>query len=103
MLSSYICRQCRARLPPRRTPYTTSQWQPRATFISLRTKQPQQDAEQNEALTQTADTNTALESNQPPSYNLFDRSQTSNQIFSNNVRRIGRYSRHVRDGAGGPP
>lgn len=103
MLGSYICRQCRARLHPRRIPYRTSQWQPRATFISLRSKQPQQDAEQNEALTQSADTNTATESDQPPSYNLFDRSQTSSQIPSNNVRRIGRYSRHVRDGAGGPP
>ncbi|KAJ4991847.1 glutathione S-transferase [Stagonosporopsis vannaccii] len=103
MLSSYVCRQCRARLHPRRVPIKTAQWQPRATFISLRGKQPQQNVEQNEAQSQSADKNTATESDQPPSYNLFDRSQTSSQSASNDTRRVGRYSRHVRDGAGDAP
>ncbi|KAF2276828.1 uncharacterized protein EI97DRAFT_433061 [Westerdykella ornata] len=36
MLSPYVCRQCRARLLPQIRSSRSLQWQPRATFISLR-------------------------------------------------------------------
>ncbi|KAF2714875.1 hypothetical protein K504DRAFT_486672 [Pleomassaria siparia CBS 279.74] len=49
MLSSYICRQCRARLMPRATFSPNPRWQPRATFISLRPKQPAQSEAQAES------------------------------------------------------
>lgn len=39
MISSYVCRQCRARLVPRAASLRNPQWQPRATFISLRNEQ----------------------------------------------------------------
>ncbi|KAF2793699.1 hypothetical protein K505DRAFT_305303 [Melanomma pulvis-pyrius CBS 109.77] len=39
MMSSYVCRQCRARLVPRAVSLRNPQWQPRATFISLRNEQ----------------------------------------------------------------
>lgn len=104
MLSSYICRQCRARLHPRGIPARTPQWQRRATFISLRGQQPQQNVGQNEAQTQPAEADIAPpESDQPPSYNLFDRSQPSIRTPSNDTRRVGRYSRHVPDSSGDPP
>jgi pentatricopeptide repeat protein len=43
MLGSFVCRQCRARLTRRIAPVRSPQWQPRATFFSLRstTGQPQ--------------------------------------------------------------
>jgi len=36
MLSAYVCRQCRVRLTRRAAPPPTPQWQPRATYLSLR-------------------------------------------------------------------
>ena len=95
MFGSYVCRQCRARLNPRRTPPRIPQWQPRATFISLRSKQPQ-----TETQTQPDDTNIAPDHDQRPSYNLFDRTQISDQAASDRPQRFGRYSRHIRDSAG---
>ncbi|KAF2624847.1 hypothetical protein BU25DRAFT_450293 [Macroventuria anomochaeta] len=103
MLGSYVCRQCRARLNPRLLPSRIPQWQPRATFISLRRKQPQNGAEQTEARRQPDDTDTTHETDQSPSYNLFDRTQTSNQAASDGTRRVGRYSRHLRDSVGDAP
>ncbi|KAH8728058.1 hypothetical protein GQ44DRAFT_58218 [Phaeosphaeriaceae sp. PMI808] len=45
MLGSYVCRQCRSRLTRRIAPARNLQWQPRATFLSLRQTQSQDDAE----------------------------------------------------------
>lgn len=97
MLGSYVCRQCRARLHPRRISAGAPQWQSRATFISLRNTQPRPDAEQSEDSTQLGDANTASASDQRPSYDLFERRQTNGQRPSNGSLRLGRYSRHVRD------
>lgn len=44
MLGSYVCRQCRHRLSRRIAPVRAPQWQPRATFFSLRGN-PHNDAE----------------------------------------------------------
>ncbi|KAL1598288.1 hypothetical protein SLS59_006972 [Nothophoma quercina] len=98
MLGSYVCRQCRARLNPRRLPTRVPQWQPRATFISLRNQQPQNGAAQGEAHTQPEDANPA-ENESNSSYNLFDRSQTSDAVGNNGPQRVGRYSRHLRNTA----
>ncbi|KZM20358.1 uncharacterized protein EKO05_0006903 [Ascochyta rabiei] len=99
MLGSYVCRQCRARLNPRRVPSRIPQWQPRATFISLRSQQPQNDADQTEAQTHPDDTTAGQEKYQSGSYSLFDRSQTNAQASDNRPQRLGRYSRHARDSA----
>jgi pentatricopeptide repeat protein len=45
MLGAYVCRQCRARLTRRIVPVRKPQWQPRATFFSLRNKNSQDRAE----------------------------------------------------------
>ncbi|KAF3033250.1 hypothetical protein E8E12_002213 [Didymella heteroderae] len=95
MLGSYVCRQCRARLNPRRVPARVPQWQPRATFISLRSKPLANDAAPTEAQTQPVAN--AKQDDQRPSYNLFDRTQTSNGPVSARSQRVGRYSRHLLD------
>jgi pentatricopeptide repeat protein len=41
MLGSYVCKQCRVRLSRRIAPVRSPQWQPRATFLSLRNSKPQ--------------------------------------------------------------
>ncbi|KAF9695478.1 hypothetical protein EKO04_006524 [Ascochyta lentis] len=107
MLGSYICRQCRTRLNPRRVLSRIPQWQPRATFISLRSQQPQNSADQTEAQTQPEtqpetqpdDATAAQAKFQRGSYSLFGRAQTNVQASSNLPQRPGRYSRHVRDRA----
>jgi pentatricopeptide repeat protein len=45
MLSSYVCRQCRARLTRRIVPARGPQWQPRATFLSFRKDKPHDNRE----------------------------------------------------------
>ncbi|KAH6872256.1 hypothetical protein BKA58DRAFT_468072 [Alternaria rosae] len=40
MLSAYVCRQCRTRLSQRIAPVRSSQWQPRATIVSLAGRKP---------------------------------------------------------------
>ncbi|OAL56264.1 hypothetical protein IQ07DRAFT_581640 [Pyrenochaeta sp. DS3sAY3a] len=45
MLSSYVCRQCKARLSRRIPSVRQPQWQPRATFLSFRSKKPQNEAD----------------------------------------------------------
>lgn len=45
MLGSYICKQCRSQLARRVVPVRTPQWQPRATFFSLRNQTPQDSSE----------------------------------------------------------
>lgn len=81
------------RLSPRRP-----QWQPRATFISLRNKQPRSDVEQTRTETQPDPTANTLESTQRPSYNLFNGigTQPSNQ-GGEQPQRVGRYSKHFSD------
>ncbi|KAF1927213.1 uncharacterized protein M421DRAFT_49223, partial [Didymella exigua CBS 183.55] len=96
MLGSYVCRQCRARLNSRRVPSRVLQWQPRATFISLRGKQPANDTAPTKAPTQLDDA-IATEDDQRPSYNLFGQTQTSNQPVSARPHPVGRYSRHLRN------
>ncbi|KAI8932635.1 hypothetical protein NX059_010132 [Plenodomus lindquistii] len=44
MLNAYVCRQCRVRIARRTAPPQTSQWQPRATFISFAGRKPQETA-----------------------------------------------------------
>jgi pentatricopeptide repeat protein len=44
MLGSYVCRQCRLRLTRPVAPVRKVQWQPRATFLSLRDQKPQDDS-----------------------------------------------------------
>ncbi|KAF1364572.1 hypothetical protein EJ07DRAFT_151831 [Lizonia empirigonia] len=99
MLGSYVCRQCRSRLKPRQTPSRIPQWQPRATFISLRSEQPRAGADQTEAQKQPDDATKGQGKDQRGSYSLFDRAQTSAQAGNNRPQRAGRYSRHVREGA----
>ncbi|KAH6644695.1 hypothetical protein C7974DRAFT_26337 [Boeremia exigua] len=96
MLSANICRQCRAHLQPRRIAAQHSQWQSRATFISLREQRPQHSTEQTEAQAQPEDAGVAPKSDQPSSYSLFDRDQTA--PARNGSRSLGRYSKHLRDG-----
>jgi pentatricopeptide repeat protein len=52
MLGAYVCRQCRARLTRRIVPVRNPQWQPRATFFSLRNKNAQDRAEDTQTETQ---------------------------------------------------
>jgi pentatricopeptide repeat protein len=64
MLGAYVCRQCRTRLSRRIAPVRTPQWQPRATFISIRQKpqteaQPPQDEAQTPAQGQPESTQEA--------------------------------------------
>ncbi|KAF3040193.1 hypothetical protein E8E11_007550 [Didymella keratinophila] len=96
MLGSYVCRQCRTRLNPRYVPPRTAQWQLRATFISLRNQQPAHDAASTEAQTQSDDANIKRE-DQRPSYNLFDRTETSSGPAGIRSVRVGRYSKHLRN------
>ncbi|KAJ4339933.1 hypothetical protein N0V87_002871 [Didymella glomerata] len=102
MLGSYVCRQCRARLNPRHVPSRIIQWQPRATFISLRNQQPAHDAASPEAQTQPDNANTKQD-DQRPSYNLFDRTESSSGPVSARPLRAGRYSRHLRSAEEGAP
>ncbi|CAO2652534.1 Nn.00g008170.m01.CDS01 [Neocucurbitaria sp. VM-36] len=95
MLGSYVCRQCRARLSRRAVPIRTPQWQPRATFLSLRTPKSQNNAEP----TPTAEQSSAQ--SQPEA--APDESQNGPRIQYTSIggpqqgRRAGRYSRHVHD------
>lgn len=102
MLGSYACRQCRVSLNPRRVPTGILQWHPRATFISLRNKQPANDASSTEAQTKLDDA-TAKEDDQRPSYNLFDQTQANNQPVRAGPQRVGRYSRHLRSDENAAP
>lgn len=99
MLGSYVCRQCRSRLNPRQTPSRIPQWQPRATFISLRNEQQRAGADQTEARKQPGDATKGQGKDQRGSYSLFDRAETSGQAGNNRPQRAGRYSRHVSEGA----
>ncbi|KAF1837392.1 hypothetical protein BDW02DRAFT_543958 [Decorospora gaudefroyi] len=45
MLSAYVCRQCRTRLSRRVATVRSRQWQPRATFLSMRNPQTQDHAD----------------------------------------------------------
>ncbi|KAJ4376768.1 hypothetical protein N0V86_006885 [Didymella sp. IMI 355093] len=96
MLGSYVCRQCRARLNPRHVPSRIPQWQPRATFISLRSNQPARDTTPAIAQTQADDAN-VKQDEQRSSYNLFDQTQTSKEPVRVRPQRVGRYSRLLRD------
>ncbi|KAH7080922.1 hypothetical protein FB567DRAFT_116248 [Paraphoma chrysanthemicola] len=94
MLSSYICRQCRYRLSRRIAPARSLQWQPRATFFSLRQDKPPADDEP---------TQSALANEEPAGAGEGDVSQSRIPIRYEVERRqpqrsAGRYSKHVLDG-----
>lgn len=97
MLGSYVCRQCRTRLAPRHVPSRIPQWQPRATFISLRNPQTRNDADQTEAQTQQAEADPTSENNQEAHYKLLDRTQIGRRGGNNESQRVGRYSKYVRN------
>src|SRR4051794_36876074 len=94
MLSAYICRQCRIRLSRGIAPVRTPQWQPRATFLSLRTRKPQDNVEE-PAPTET----------QPPAQN---QQEAASEVYQTRLKirytpvgneepQSSRYSRLVRD------
>jgi pentatricopeptide repeat protein len=94
MLSSYVCRQCKTRLTPRAAPLRAPQWQPRATFISLRNQQ-QGTADPSPAGADTQPEQQGARANNqdgPKSRNAAVEEQGYRQ-----QQRPGRYSRHVRD------
>jgi pentatricopeptide repeat protein len=91
MLSSYVCRQCRARLTRRIVPVRNPQWQPRATFLSLRKDNPPDNRE-----TTHADAQAQQDGLQQPGDRKGD---TSNVENLQPQRGSGRYSRLVDDGA----
>lgn len=102
MLGSYVCRQCRTRLNSRYVPSRIPQWQSRATFISLRDQQPAHVVASTEAQTQPNDANTSQE-DQRPSYNLFDRTESSSGPVGARSMRAGRYSKLLRSAEQGAP
>ncbi|KAH7066670.1 hypothetical protein BKA63DRAFT_125467 [Paraphoma chrysanthemicola] len=94
MLSSYVCRQCRSRLSRRIAPARNPQWQPRATFFSLRRDKPQA----NDEATQSVPAN-----EEPADAGEGDVSRPRIPIRYGVERRqpqrgAGRYSKHVVDG-----
>ncbi|KAF2124846.1 hypothetical protein P153DRAFT_326334 [Dothidotthia symphoricarpi CBS 119687] len=92
MLSSYVCRQCRVRLARRVAPTRNLQWQPRATFISLRNQQPQDGTEPADttAQPQTQQNNASDHSQNEPRIRY-----TSHLQGNDSPQRTGRYSRHI--------
>jgi pentatricopeptide repeat protein len=96
MLGTYICRQCRARLSQHTVPLRRPQWQPRATFLSLRNQKPQPDADDVEA---EAHPNAQ---SQPPQEEKYSREKIRQFSEAEQIQPRapnGRYSRHVADGA----
>jgi pentatricopeptide repeat protein len=98
MLGSYVCRQCRTRLTRRIVPVRSPQWQPRATFFSLR----------NQTGTQQHAGDAAGAEDEPQHGNVArkNQNQDQNQQGSRHVdstehvqpqSRGGRYSRLVED------
>lgn len=94
MLGAYVCRKCRTRLSRHIAPLRTPQWQPRATFISLRSQIPQDETTtaqpQHEPAAAQSDTQTTPKA-----------PETSNESLR---IRVGRYSALVQgdthDGTG---
>jgi pentatricopeptide repeat protein len=82
-------------LIPRHVPSRTPQWQPRATFISLRNPQARNGADQNEAQTQQAEADLTPENDQEVPHKLLDRTQTGHRGGTNEPQRVGRYSKYV--------
>ena len=99
MLSSYVCRQCKTRLNPRAASLRAPQWQPRATFVSLRNQQQPGAANSPPAEADTQPQQQGAHANNPggpKSHNAVTEGHDFRQ-----QRRAGRYSRYVRDSAGG--
>lgn len=95
MLGTYICRQCRAQLSQRIAPLRKPQWQPRATFLSLRDQKPQEEVDDAEAeVSPQAQPRT-------PRRRDPERGQTRHTFEAEPSRAReppGRYARHVTDG-----
>lgn len=87
MLGAYVCRQCRTRFPRRATLVRNPQWQPRATFQSLRSSEPQHAAKpaQDEA-------SPTMQEQQPPVQRMIH--DEPNKEFTNPSYRTAQRSRY---------
>jgi pentatricopeptide repeat protein len=99
MLGSFVCRQCRARLTRRIVPVRSPQWQPRATFFSLRKTagQPQQQGDEAAAEDPSQQEEIAAETQDPQRSRYADNTQHAQP-----QGRGGRYSRLVEDDVDAP-
>jgi pentatricopeptide repeat protein len=98
MLGSYVCRQCRTRLSRRIVPFRSPQWQPRATFLSLRNSQPQNEAEPTPPEEQPLDQRTEAHNEGGNQFKI--RYSDPTEHAQQPPRQApGRYSRHVEDDA----
>ncbi|KAF2028931.1 hypothetical protein EK21DRAFT_68821 [Setomelanomma holmii] len=91
MLGSYVCKQCRARLSRHILPIRNPQWQPRASFISLRDN-PQDEAEELQSNPPSQDQATVAsdEGSGPPRIPIRYTGENTQPRWG-----AGRYSRHV--------
>lgn len=89
MTSAYVCRQCRARLTQRVASFHYPQWQSQATFISLRTQQPADETNTQEAQDELSNAEQLLRSGD-------QRLHATYSAWTNDrAPRTGRYSRYT--------
>jgi pentatricopeptide repeat protein len=98
MLGSYVCRPCRTRLSRCIVPVRSPQWQPRATFLSLRNSQPQDEAKPPPPEEQPQDQRTEAPSEGGNRVRIRYRDPTE-QAQPPPRQTSGRYSRHTEDDA----
>jgi pentatricopeptide repeat protein len=101
MLTSYICRQCKTRLTPRTAPLRAPQWQPRATFISLRNQQQPGAASPSSPQADAQPKQQGARANSQDQDGLKSHDSATEGRGYRVYRPPGRYSRHVRDSPDG--
>lgn len=106
MLGSYVCKQCRTRLSQRIVPARNPQWQPRATFLSLRNQKAKDQDESAQLDAQPQHEQEEVRENGQLKLNIrYEDPNEQAQSRTQAQRPAGRYSRHLEDDAesGRPP